>query len=123
MWYTFPNASQPGVKRLLLLAKLLRSGQSALSRTRCGIETVSWAVTRASGLNADAADRAPFANLAACYRNHRDLIAVAASEADTACYAASHPTHLSHRERSMGWLLPRPELYEAMPYSRSSPRL
>jgi len=54
------------------------------SRARYGTTTCS-----AERLNADAADTALFANLAAFYRTERDLIAAAANEADTARHAAT----------------------------------
>jgi site-specific DNA recombinase len=58
------------------------------SRARYGTTTCS-----ADRINADAADTALFANLAAFYRNQRYLIAAAANEADTTRHAATDRHH------------------------------
>lgn len=68
------------------------------TRARYGTATCA-----ADRLNADAADTALFANMSAFYREHRDLIAAAATEADTARHAATdrHRAELTRVEKEI----------------------
>jgi site-specific DNA recombinase len=66
------------------------------TRARYGTSTCN-----ADRLNADAADQALFVNLAVFYRDHRDLIAAAATEADTARHAATDRHPHRHRDRPL----------------------